>query len=117
MKQISKCIIKIIKKIAHLLNDLSAMQETRFGSWMGKIPWSRDRLPTPVFLGFPGDSDNKESACNAGDLSSIPGLGRFPGGGHGNPLQYSCLENPHGQRSLVGYSQKELDTTERLSTA
>ena len=67
------------------------MQENRFDFWMGKIPWSRDRLPTPVFLGFPGDSDKKESACNAGDLGLIPGLGRFPGGGHGNPLQYSCL--------------------------
>ena len=44
--------------------------------------------------GFPGGSDGKESACNAGDLGSIPGLGRSPGGGHGNPLQYSCLENP-----------------------
>ena len=55
-----------------------------------------------------------------GDLGLIPGLGRFPGGGHGNSLQYSCLENPHGQRSLVGYSQwgcKELDTTEQLSMA
>jgi len=38
------------------------------------------------------------------DMGLIPGSGRFPGGGHGNPLQYSCLENPHGQRSLVGYS-------------
>ena len=43
---------------------------------------------------FPGDSDGKESACNGGDPDSIPGLGRPPGGGHGNPLQYSCLENP-----------------------
>ena len=43
--------------------------------------------------GFPGGSAGKESACNAGDLGSIPGLGRSPGGGHGNPLQYSCLEN------------------------
>ena len=42
---------------------------------------------------FPGGSDGKTSACNAGDLSSIPGLGRFPGGGKGNPLQHSCLEN------------------------
>ena len=52
------------------------------------------------------------------DLGSIPGLGRSPGGGHGNPLQYSCLENPHGQ-SLVGYSpwgHKESDMTEQLST-
>ena len=44
--------------------------------------------------GFPCDSDGKESACHAGELGSIPGLGRCPGGGHGNPLQYSCLENP-----------------------
>ena len=58
-------------------------------------------VPTPVFLGFPGDSDGKESACHAGNLGLISGLGRFPGGGHGTPLQYSCLENPHGGRSLV----------------
>ena len=73
-----------------------------------------------VILGLPGGSDGKEFACNAGDLDSIPGLGRPPGGRHGNPLQCSCLENPHGQRSLVGYSPwglKESDTTERLSTA
>ena len=44
-------------------------------------------------MGFPGGSDGKKSACNAGDLGLIPGLGRSPGGGHGNPLQYSCLEN------------------------
>ena len=43
-------------------------------------------------LGFPGGSLSKESACNAGDLSPIPGLGRSPGEGHGNPLQYSCLD-------------------------
>ena len=71
------------------------------------------------WLGFPGGSVGKESAYNAGDLSLIPGLGRSPGGGHSNPLQYACLENPHGQRSLAGYSpwdHKELDRTERLST-
>ena len=65
--------------------------------------------------GFPGGSDGKEPACNAGDLGSVLGLGRYAGGGHGNPLQYSCLENPHGQRSLEGYSPwgcKELDMTE-----
>ena len=50
-------------------------------------------------LGLPGGSDFEESACNVGDLGLIPGLGRSPGGGHGNPLQYSCLENRHGQRS------------------
>ena len=61
----------------------------------------------------------KESACKAGDLDLIPGLGRSPGTGHGNPLQYSCLENPHGQRRLAGYSSwghKESDTTKH-STA
>ena len=45
-------------------------------------------------MGFPGGSDSKETACNTGDLGSIPGLGRYLGGGHGNPLWYSCLENP-----------------------
>ena len=53
-------------------------------------------------MGFPGVSDGKEYACNVGDLGSIPELGRSPGGGHDNTLQYSCLENPHGPRSLVG---------------
>ena len=68
--------------------------------------------------GFPGGSDSKESTCNVGNLTSIPGLGRSPGGGHGNPLQYSYLEHPHGQRSLAGYrpwGHKESDTTEQLS--
>ena len=50
---------------------------------------------------FSGGSEVKESACNDGDLGLIPGLGRSLGGGHGNLLQYSCLENPHGQRSLA----------------
>ena len=69
---------------------------------------------------FSGGSDGKELTCNAGDLGSIPGLGRFPGGGHGNPLQYSCLKNPYGQRNLAGYSPwgcKELDVTDGLSSA
>ena len=57
------------------------------------MPWRRDRLPTPVFWGFPGGSAGKESACNVGDLSSIPGLGRSDGEGKGYPLQYSGLEN------------------------
>ena len=59
---------------------------------------------TITILGFPGGSDSKESSCNSGDLAAILGLGRYPGEGHGNPLQYSCLENPHGERSLAGYS-------------
>ena len=66
-----------------------------------------------------GGSDGEESTSNARDLGLIPGLGRSPGGRHGNPLQYSFLENPRWQRSLVGYSPwgcKESDTAEWLST-
>ena len=66
-------------------------------------------------MGFPGGSDGEESVYNARDLGLIPGLGRSPEGGHGNPLQYSCLESPHRQRYLAGYSPwgcKELETTE-----
>ena len=66
-------------------------------------------------MGFPGGSDDKESACSVGDLGSIAGLGRSPGGEHGNLFQCSCLENPPGQRSLVCYSpwgHKESDMTE-----
>ena len=58
-------------------------------------------------MGFPGGSAVKNLPANAGytgDAGSISGLGSSPGGGHGNPLLYSCLENPHGQRSLVGCS-------------
>ena len=56
-----------------------------------------------AYLGFPGGSVGKECAYNAEDLGLIPEWGRSPGGGHGKPLQYSCLGNPHGQSSLVGY--------------
>ena len=75
-----------------------------FDSWVGKIHWRRDRLPTPVFLGFPRGSAGKESACNAGELGSIPGSGRCPGEGNGCPLKYSCLGNPMDRRSLAGYN-------------
>ena len=62
-----------------------------------------------ILKGFSSVQRLKASACNAGDLGSIPGSGRSPGGGNGNPLQFSCLENPmdgesHGRRSLAGYS-------------
>ena len=70
-------------------------------------------------LGFPDGSAGKESSCNAGDESSIPESERSPGGGNGNLLRCSCLENPHGQRNLAGYSPKcckDLDMTEWLST-
>ena len=65
----------------------------QFNSWVRKIHWRRDRLPIPVFLGFPSGSAGKESGYEAGDLGSIPGLGRSPGKGNGYPLQYSGLEN------------------------
>ena len=69
---------------------------------------------------FPGGSDGKESTCNAGDAGLIPGLGGSPGEENGHPLQYSCLENPHGWRSFVGYSlqdHKESDMIEQLLEA
>ena len=103
--------------IAQLVKNPLAVQETQFDSWVRKIPWRRDRLPTPVLLGFPSNSADKESTCNARDSSLIPGLGRSSGDGIGFPLQYSCLENPHGLKSLAGYSSwgcQELDTTEQL---
>ena len=95
-----------------------------FYSFYAQGPLSENIIKSPprshfhLLLVFLGGSDGKESACSAEGLCWIPGLGRFPGGGNGNPLQYSCLENPHGQRSLEGYSpwgHKESDTTERLS--
>jgi len=85
-------------RVGHDWSDLAAAAavfhsgDRQFKSWVGKIPWRR--LPNPVLMGFPGGSDGKESACNVGYLGSIPGLGRSPGGGHGNPLYYSCLKNP-----------------------
>ena len=71
-----------------------------------------------ISWGFPGGSASKESACNVGDPGLIPGLGRSPEEGNNYPLQYSCLENPHGQRSLAGYSpwaRKESNMTEQLT--
>ena len=68
-------------------------------------------------MGFPGGSDGKVSACNTGDLGSIPGLGRAPGEGNGNPLQYSCLENPMDGGAwctAVHGGREEPDRTERL---
>ena len=66
-----------------------AMRET----WVGKIPWRRDRLSTPVFLGFPGGLAGKESAYKARDLGSIPGWERSPREGKGYPFQHSGLES------------------------
>ena len=114
--------------VAQLVKNPPAMRET----WVQSLDWEDPlekrkathssilawRIPQTV-RGFPGSSDVKESTYNVGDPSLIPGLGSTPGEGYGKPLQYSCLENPHGQRSLEGYSpwgHKESDTTEQLST-
>ena len=85
-----------------------------FDSWVGKIPWRRDRLPMPVFLGFPGGLVSKESACNARDLGLIPRLGRSLEEGMAT-IPVFLPGDPHGQRSLVGYSPwglRESDMTE-----
>ena len=70
-------------------------------------------------MGYPGGLDSKESACTVGDWGSIPGLGRFPRVGNGNPLQYICLENcvDRGAWQATVHGVTELDTTEQLSTA
>ena len=75
--------------MAQLIKNCLQCRRLQFNSWVGKIPWRRDRLPTPIFLGFPHGSAGKESACNVGDPSLIPGSGRSAGGGIGYPLQYS----------------------------
>ena len=105
--------------MAQLVKNPPAMQETPVRFLGREDLLEKGQATHSSILGLPLWLAGKESACNAGDLGSIPGLGRSPGGGHGNLLQYSCLENPHGQRSLAGYSSwghKESDKTERLST-
>ena len=66
-----------------------------------------------MYIGFPGISAGKEFACNAGDPGSIPGLRRSPGGEHSNPLQYSCLENPHGPEEPGGLQFVGLQESDR----
>ena len=82
-----------ISLIAQLVKNPPKCRWPQFDSWVRKIHWRRDRLSTPVFLGFTCVSAGKESASNAGDLGSIPGLGRSPGEGKSYPHQYSGLEN------------------------
>ena len=82
------------------------MAEAEGPLWLLGLSWR-------YFL-FPGGSDGKESAYKAGDPGSIPGSGRSPGEGNGNPLQYSCLEKPM-IRGACSWGRKELDTTERLT--
>ena len=79
--------------IAQLVQNLPAMQEPPVRFLGQEDSLDRDRLPTTVFLSFPCGSAGKKTTCNAGDLGSIPGLGRSPGEGKSYPLQYSGLEN------------------------
>ena len=79
--------------IAQLVRNPPECRRPQFDSWVRKIHWRRDKLPTPAFLGFPCGSAGKEFTCNVGDLGSIPGLGRSPGEGKGYPLQYYGLKN------------------------
>ena len=85
----------------------------RFNSWVRKIHWRRDRLPTPVFLGFPCGSAGKEPACNVGDQDLIPGLGRSPGKGKDLPTPVFWLREFRELYSPWG--RKESETTEQLS--
>ena len=107
--------------ITQLVKNLPPMQETPVQSLGQEIPWKRDRLPTPVFLGFPCGSTGKESSCSVGDLGLIPGLGRSPGEGKGNynillyPVQYSGLEKSMNKVHGVAKSQTRLTVPFTLS--
>ena len=79
--------------VAQIVKNLPAMHKTWVLSFGWEDPLEKGMSPTPVFLGFPGNSDSKESTCNAGDLGMIPGLRRSHGEGKSYPLQYSGLEN------------------------
>ena len=86
-------ILYLTPLIPQLVKNPPAMQETPLQFLGLEDPLEKESLPTPVFLGFACGSAGKESACNAGDLGSVPGLGRPPGEGKVYPLQYSGLEN------------------------
>ena len=104
------------------IKNLPAMQETllQFLGWEDppKKGWTIHSIIS--WASLVAQSVKKKCTFNVGDLGSIPGLGRSPGGGHGNPFQYSCLEHLLGQRSLAGYNPwccSESDMTEQFSTA
>ena len=106
--------------VTQLIKNPPAMQEIPIQFLGQEDSLEKGQATQYSILGLPWRLRGKESACNVGDLDLIPVMGRYPGGGHGKPTQYSCLGNPHGQKSLVGCSplgHKELDTTEHLSTA
>ena len=84
-----------------------------FDSSVRRIPWGRDKPSTPVFLGFPGGSDGKESACNVIDLGSVPGLGRFPWRKKWLPTLIFWPGEFHGQRSLASCSPRDDEESNR----
>ena len=106
-------------RVAQMVKNLPAVQET----WVRSLGWEDSPggwhgNPLQYFLGgFPGGSDGKASACNAGDPGSIPGLGRFPWRRKWQPTPVLLPRKFHGWKSLVGYSpwgHEESDMTERL---
>ena len=105
--------------VAQLVKNPPAIQETLVRFLGREDPLEKGQATHSSILGLPWWHSGKESACNMGDSpGSIPGLGRSRGDGNSYSLQYSCLENTHGQRSLAEYSpwgRKEPDMTERLS--
>ena len=99
---------------AHRIRTQNSVRSSVFSSFLC-FTFVQITLGKHVFRGFPGGSAGKESVCTAGDLGSIPGLGRSPGGGNGNPLQLSCLENPVGREAWRAHGVTESRT--RLSSA
>ena len=87
--------------VAQLVKNPPAMQKT----WVQSLGWKdsleKGKATHSSIFGLPCGSAGKESTCNAEDLGSVPRLGRVPGGGHGHPLQYSCLENPYGFSQMI----------------
>ena len=85
-----------------------------FNSWVRKIPWRRDRLPTPVFMGFPGGSAGKESACNVGEPDSISGFGKIPWSRKWQPTPVFLPGKFHGHKAsyeptgIVGIATHEI---------
>ena len=103
----SECPLSVKTVLCHLSRISALVMQNAESLRPGTVPFLY------FYVGLPGGSDSKESICNAEELGSIPGLGRSPGGGNVNPLQYSCLENFNGQRSLDSSEcREELDTTD-----
>ena len=104
-------------QVAQLVKNPPVMQKTLFNSWVGKIHWRKFRLPTPLFLGFPGDSAGKKSSCS-GRPGFDPWVGNIPWRREQLPTQVFQPREFHGQKSLADYSRwhhKESDITKQLS--